>query len=77
MNITKDNVLWINSYGFDAFSIIISTELQNSFFDRFKKNEDDIDQLCGKYVLCFGKIRKSKKQKFCIELDDILKIVFK
>lgn len=74
---TSENVLWINSGGFDAFSIIISKNLQNVFFDRFEQYHDDVDQLCGKYILCFGEVKKSKNQKFYIELDDISKIVFK
>jgi len=77
VKMTSENVLWINSGGFNAFSIVVSKDFQNNFFNRFEQYKDDVDQLCGKYVLCFGEIKKSKNQKFYIELDDITKIVFK
>ena len=77
VKMTSENILWINSGGYNAFSIVVPEDLQNSFFDRFEQYQDDVDQLCGKYVLCFGEVKKSSKQKLYIKLDDVSKIVFK
>lgn len=77
INSSKDGKLWINSGGYDDCSIVILSEYLDRFFDRFKKYKGDIDELNGKYVLCFGLIKKSKNDKFYIKLNDISQIVFK
>jgi len=69
--------LWLNFGGIDECSILIPNSLSEDFFNRFSEYEDDIDELSGKYVLCFGTIHKSKNGKFYIQLDDISKIVFR
>ena len=71
-----NNDIWINSGGYDDCSIIIENNLQEYFYERFPSYRD-IENLNGVYVLCFGEVLKSKKNKFYIKLDDISKITFK
>ena len=74
---SEEKSLWLNFGGFDECSIVIPNLLLESFFNRFSEYEDDLDELSGKHVLCFGFIHQSQKDKFYIRLDDISKIVFK
>jgi len=71
-----NNSIWINSGGNNDCSIIIENNLQEDFYRIFPKYKD-IEELNGVYILCFGKILKSQKNKFYIKLDDISKITFK
>ncbi len=73
----EETSLWLNFGGFDKCSILVPESLVEDFFNRFSEYENDIDELSGKYVLCFGTIRKSKNDKFYIKLDDISQVVFK
>ncbi len=77
VNFTRNENLWINSGGFTDCSILISANLKESFFKRFKVSLEELDNITGKYVLCFGNIIKSEQGKFYIKLDDVSKIIFK
>lgn len=68
--------IWLNSGGFDDCSVVIEENLHDVFYKRFP-DYDDLENLNGKYVLCFGKVLKSNNDKYFIKLDDISKIVFK
>jgi hypothetical protein len=68
--------IWVNSGGFDDCSIVIEENLQSEFYERFP-DYDDLENLNGKYVLCFGEILKSTNGKYFVKLDDMSKIVFK
>ncbi|WP_323591746.1 hypothetical protein [Aliarcobacter butzleri] len=68
--------IWINSGGFDDCSIVIEYNLHYEFYKRFPEYTD-LEDLNGKYVLCFGEVLKSTSDKYFIKLDDISKIVFK
>ncbi len=74
---SEEKFLWLNFGGYNECSIIISDFLIESFFNRFIQYKDNTKELNGKFVLCFGVIKKSKKNKFYIHLDDVSKIVFK
>ncbi len=71
-----NNTIWINSGGYNDCSIRIDADLHNDFYGRFEEY-NDLEELNGKYVLCFGYVNKSKKDKYYIKLDDISKIIFK
>jgi len=71
-----NNSIWINSGGYDDCSIIIENNLQEDFYRIFPKYKD-LEELNGVYILCFGKILKSQKNKFYIKLNDISEITFK
>ncbi len=71
----NNNIWWINSGGQNDCSIKIDSNLHNNFWLVFEKYSD-LEELNGAYVLCFGWIEKSKKNKYYIQLDDLSKIIF-
>ncbi|API86667.1 hypothetical protein [Francisella uliginis] len=71
----QEDSFWINFSGENKdFSILINDK--SSFLLRFKKYKD-INEIVGLYVLCFGDIKLSLKNKPYIKLDSISKIAFK
>ncbi len=77
VNFTSNEAIWINSGGFADCSILIPASLKESLLKYFKISLQELDNITGKYVLCFGNIIKSGQGKFYVKLDDISKIMFK
>lgn len=75
----SDQSLWLNfTNDIKDFSIVIDSSIVNDFLARFsevKKIEEIGDDLNGLYVLCFGDVKKSSKNKLYVSCDDLKNIV--
>lgn len=65
----RDNALWLNTGGRDDVSLVVDEASVGEFGERFdvKSTED----LAGSYVLVFGRLKKSSKDKKYISISDI------
>lgn len=66
--------IWLNSAQDSIdFGILVKENERNELFLRY----NDIEELVGSYVLCFGFLEKSKNDKLYMVLKDISYITFK
>lgn len=64
--------LWLNSGGRDAVSVVVDADLGETFQKRYPVF--DLEKFAGSYVLVFGELRLSQKNKLYIAVKDLSQI---
>lgn len=61
--------LWLNSGGRDAVSVVVDADLGEAFEKRYPVTE--LEGFAGSYVLVFGELRRSQRDKLYIAVKEL------